>query len=215
VPAFQLAESCEFEMPVEQIESLLFVSARRIDCLVARATGRALALAVLSAQMKLESGQKHQCSIRPALPSTDRKFLLKLLQLEIAAHPPPSAVMAFTLSAEAGQTSKVQLGLFAPPTPEPSKLDVTLARLKALVGADRVGSPVLDDTNRAGSFQIKAFAPNEKDVMPNAPYPRIALRRMRPPLGSPLILRLLAPRYIDSVRSAIIPGCGDSGQKKV
>lgn len=181
-PAFQLAESCEFEMPVEQIESLLFVSARMIDCLVARATGRALALAVLSAQMKLENGQKHQCLIRPALPSTDRKFLLKLLQLEIAAHPPPSALMALTLSAEAGQTSKVQLGLFAPPTPEPSRLDVTLARLKALVGTDRVGSPVLDDTNRAGSFQIKAFAPNEKDVTSNAPYPRIALRRMRPPL---------------------------------
>jgi protein ImuB len=182
VQAFPLAESCEFEMPVEQIESLLFVSARMIDCLVDRAKGRALALAALSAQMKLENGQEHQCSIRPALPSIDRKFLLKLLQLQIAAHPPPSAVMALTLSAEAGQTSKVQLGLFALPTPEPTKLDVTLARLKALVGANRVGSPVIDDTNRASSFQMKAFAPDERAAASSAPYPRVALRRMRPPL---------------------------------
>jgi hypothetical protein len=69
--------------------------------------------------------------IRPALPSIDRKFLLKLLQLEIAAHPPQAAVLSFTLTAEGGQSSKVQLGLFAPQTPEPSRLDVTIARLKA------------------------------------------------------------------------------------
>jgi protein ImuB len=72
--------------------------------------------------------------IRPALPTVDRKFLLKLLQLEIAAHPPPAAVLSLTLSAEAGQSSKVQLGLFAPQTPEPSRLDVTIARLKAIAG---------------------------------------------------------------------------------
>jgi protein ImuB len=193
VPAFQLSESCEFEMPVEQIESLLFVSARMIDCLVGRATGRALALAVLTAQMKLEGGQEHLCSIRPALASVDRKFLLKLLQLEIAAHPPPAAVMALTLSAEAGLTSKVQLGLFAPPTPEPSKLDVTLARLKALVGSDRVGSPALDDTHHAGQFRMERFAPDENIASAIAAYPRVALRRMRPSLPVRVELRGMRP----------------------
>ena len=107
--------------------------------------------------MELEGGRAHRLSIRPALPSMDRKFLLKLLQLEIAANPPPAAVVSLTLSAEAGQSSKVQLGLFAPQTPEPSRLDVTLARLKAIVGDDRVGSPVLEDTHRAGSFRMEGF----------------------------------------------------------
>jgi protein ImuB len=182
VPAFQLREFSEFEGPVEQIESLLFVSARMIDCLVERAGGRALSLAVLAAHMKLENGQEHRCSIRPALPSVDRKFLLKLLQLELAAHPPPCAVLTLTLSAEAGQSSKVQLGLFAPPTPEPSRLDVTLARLKALVGAERVGSPGLDDSHRAGSFRMENFAPDGKSSASRATHPRLALRRMRPPV---------------------------------
>ncbi|MGA3032353.1 MAG: hypothetical protein ABSD70_03675 [Terracidiphilus sp.] len=157
-PEFTLEEFCEFEAPVEQIDSLLFVGARMIDCLVTRAAGRALALRSLKAEMRLEGGAAHSVTIRPAIPSADRKFLLKLLQLEIGAHPPQAAVVALTLRAEAGQTSKVQLGLFTPQTPEPSRLDVTLARLRTLVGEERVGSPVLEDTHRAGSFRMEGFA---------------------------------------------------------
>jgi len=48
--------------------------------------------------------------------------------------------------------------LFAPQTPEPSRLDVTLARLRAMVGEERVGSPVLKDTHRAGGFRMERFA---------------------------------------------------------
>jgi hypothetical protein len=108
--------------------------------------------------MTLAGGTQHKRVIRPALPSIDRKFLLKLLQLEIAAHPPQAAVLSFTLTAEAGQSSKVQLGLFAPQMPEPSRLDVTIARSKAIAGEDRVGSPVLEDTCRSGGFRIEGFS---------------------------------------------------------
>ena len=47
-PEFSLEEFCDFETPVEQIDSLLFIGARMIDCLVARAAGRALSLASLT-----------------------------------------------------------------------------------------------------------------------------------------------------------------------
>ena len=144
---FALDEFCEFEAPVEQIDSLLFVGARMIDCLVTRAAGRALALRALTAEMALERGGTHCIAIRPAVPSTDRRFLLKLLQLEIGAHPPQAAVVSLTLHAEAGAQNKMQLGLFAAQTPEPSRLDVTLARLRAMVGEERVGSPILEDTH--------------------------------------------------------------------
>src|SRR6202035_1070189 len=147
-PEFALKEYCEFETSVEQMDSLLFIGARMIYSLVARAADRALSLAVLTARMKLEGGQYHEHLLRPAIPSTDQKFLLKLLQLEIAAHPPQAAVLAFELSAEAGHCNTMQLGLFTPQTPEPSRLDVTLARIKAMVGTDRVGAPVLDGTHR-------------------------------------------------------------------
>ena len=188
---FALEEFCEFETPVKQIDSLLFVGARMIDCLATRAAGRALALRSLTVEMGLEGGGTHGCAIRPAVPTIDRKFLLKLLQLEIGAHPPQAAVVRLALRAEAGAQSKVQLGLFAPQTPEPSRLDVTLARLRAMVGEERVGSPVLEDTHRADGFQMEEFlipgpqmqgtggTRKRGEAEMEAP-PRMALRRVRP-----------------------------------
>ncbi len=181
--AFSLREFCEFEAPVEQMDSLLFVGARMMDSLALRAATRAMSLASVTVDLELEGKRAHRLMIRPALPSVDRKFLLKLLQLEIAAHPPPAAVLSLSLSAEAGQSAKVQLGLFAPQTPEPSRLDVTIARLKAIAGEDRVGSPVLEDTHHAGSFRMTGFTaehPHEKET---EGQPRMALRRLRPPLA--------------------------------
>ncbi|MGA7342585.1 MAG: DNA polymerase Y family protein [Terracidiphilus sp.] len=211
-PALSLEEFCEFETPVEQMDSLLFIGARMIDCLVARAEGHALSLAVLTVAMKLEGKRIHRRILRPAVPSTDRKFLLKLLQLEMGAHPPEAAVVALTIGAEAGQSSKVQLGLFAPQMPEPSRLDVTLARLKAMVGEECVGSPVLEDTHRRGSFRLEGFAvfgetsaqvravPGPKigtwgtqgtqlETMPA----RMALRRVRPPSPVWIVQRAMKP----------------------
>jgi protein ImuB len=177
---FQLREQIEFETHIEQLDSLLFIGANMINALVTRAVVRALSLATLTVEMSLEGPCAYKRVIRPAIPSNDRKFLLKLLQLEVAAHPPQAAVAALTLTAEAGQQSKVQLGLFAPQTPEPSRLDVTLARLKAMVGTDRVGSPVLRNTHRPGYFEMQEFKIGDPDA-PVDMKPRTSLRRMRPP----------------------------------
>jgi protein ImuB len=193
---FSLREFSAFDTPVEDSASLLFIGTRMIDCLAARASSRALALASLTVNMQLEGNQTYQRIIRPALPTIDRKFLLKLLQLEIAAHPPQAAIHSITLTAEAGQSSKVQLGLFAPQTPEPSRLDVTIARLKAIAGDDRVGSPVLEDTHRPASFRMQEFRVNEVPRMEPShasATPRLALRRMRPPLPVRVQLSALQP----------------------
>ena len=198
---FTLKELFEFETPVEQMDSLLLIGSRMIDCLVERAATRALSLASLTVEMSLEGGRKHKRVIRPALPSVDRKFLLKLLQLEIAAHPPQAAVLSLTLTAEAGQSSKVQLGLFAPQMPEPSRLDVTIARLKAIAGEERVGSPVLEDSHRSGSFRMEGFAVTGASVASKANKPRTALRRMRPPVPVRVKMRAAKPAaFRDSER---------------
>ena len=196
-PEFSLREFCAFETPVEQIDSILFIGARMIECLATRAATHALSLASLTVEMQLDGGHSWQRTIRPALPTTDRKFLLKLLQLEIGAQPPQSAVLSLTLSAQAGQSSKVQLGLFTPPTPEPSRLDVTIARLKAIAGEDRVGCPVLEDTHRPGSFRMENFTvanPTKAQAVIEAPpQPRMALRRIRPPTQVRVQLESLKP----------------------
>ncbi len=221
---FTLEEFCEFEAPVEQIDSLLFVGARMIDCLATRAAGRALALRSLTAEMGLDGGRTHGCAIRPAVPTIDRKFLLKLLQLEIGAKPPQAAVVRLTLRAEAGAQSKVQLGLFAPQTPEPSRLDVTLARLRAMVGEERVGSPVLEDTHRADGFRMEGFAIASQQVSRSASRQvseadndgrsRMALRRVRPARAVRVTLSpIIAAR--DAVRMVSHPGDKNKGVARV
>jgi protein ImuB len=191
--SFELKEHIEFETHVEQLDSLLFISANMINNLVSRAAARALSLATITVQMCLENHLTYQRVIRPAIPSNERKFLLKLLQLEIAAHPPQAAITSLTLTAEAGQQSNVQLGLFAPQTPEPSRLDVTLARLKALVGDDHVGSAVLNDTYRSGSFEMENFSIASQPSLRLDATVRISLRRLRPPRSLRVQIHLHKP----------------------
>lgn len=180
-PKVQLKEYCEFEPPIDQMDSLLFVAAPMLDSLASRASRRALLLAHLNIVTHLENKQAHTLTISPALPTIDRKFLLKLLQIELSAHPPPSAVIAFTMEAEVGHGSKVQLGLFSPQLPESARLDITLARLKAIVGEDMVGSPILTDSNRGDEFRMEAFTITQPGTAIAIQKPRMALRRMRPP----------------------------------
>ncbi len=190
---FELKEHVTFETNIELLDSLMFIAANMISSLVTRSTSRALSLATLSVHMDLENNLTYQRVIRPAIPSNDRKFLLKLLQLEIEAHPPQAVIRSLTLTAEARQQSKVQLGLFAPQIPEPSRLDVTIARLKALVGDDRVGSPRLIDTHRSDSFVMESFSVISQTAPRQDKNVRISLRRMRPPQPIRMHLQFAKP----------------------
>jgi protein ImuB len=204
----ELKEHIEFETHVEQLDALLFIGAHMIGNLVSRASCRALSLASIHIEMSLERSLQYKRLIQPAIPSVDRKFLLKLLQLELAAHPPQAAVIFLTLTADAGRQSKIQLGLFAPQAPEPSRLDVTLARLKAMIGSDRVGSPALLDSHCPGNFQMHDFSV----INPTRPTQQTtttctSLRRIRPPhplsmqihSGKPIVFRDGPSRFEVSV----------------
>ena len=182
-PVDALEEYVAFDAPVELLDSLLFVLQPMLDQLLARAQLRALALSRLTVTLTLDNKQEHCVQVRPAVPSEDKKLLLKLLHLEMIAHPPADAVSAVRLAAEAAPLSKVQLGLFSPQLPEPSRLDVTLARLRALIGEDRVGRAVLDDSHRADSFRIEPFTviDNTQVAQTEPGTAQTAPRRMRPP----------------------------------
>lgn len=181
---FALEEFFEFDAPVELLESLLFVLNPMVEQLILRAGAHTLALAAIHATFSLEGNAEHKTSIRPALPTQDRQSLLKLLQLDLAAHPPPAAVLEIMLRAEPGPVSKVQLGLFSPQSPEPMHLEVTLARIAAIVGEGRVGKASLADTHKPDAHTIEKFVVNEKVVEHDASGRTVtpALRRLRPPL---------------------------------
>jgi protein ImuB len=87
----------------------------------------------------------------------DSKLFLKLLQLDLNAHPPGAPIVKIHLAAEPARPRSAQGGLFLPPSPEPEKLELTLARIAGLVGESRVGSPELLDTHRAEGFRMRRF----------------------------------------------------------
>jgi protein ImuB len=180
-PAFKLEERMELDTPVELLTSLLFVISVMLEQLILRAAGRALALATVTIHLSLENEAEHIRAVRPAVPSNDRELWIKLIHLDLEAHPPQAAILSLIVSAEAGCTSKVQLGLFSTQLPEPARLDVTLARLRAIVGENNVGRAVLNDTHRPNSYRLAPFS-----VPPGAvsdvviSQPRVVLRQLRP-----------------------------------
>jgi protein ImuB len=185
-PAFTLTERMDLDSPVEVLDALLFVVNLMLDQLIRRAIARVLALASVSITLTLEGGMTRSRCVRPALPTNDRQLWLKLLHLDLEAHPPQAAILAVALDAEPGSTSKVQLGLFTPQLPEPSRLDVTLARIRTIVGDENVGRAVLTDTHRPEGFRLDPFnlepfsvSSAQPPEIISAPL-RPAMRRLRP-----------------------------------
>jgi len=182
-PAFTLEEFLAFDAPIEILDSLLFVFGPMLDQLLARAQNHAFALASVTVKLGLDGGGEHERTIKPALPVLQRDVLLKLLHLDLQAHPPSAGVMSIFLHAEPGDRSKVQLGLFAPQLPEALRLDVTLARIAAMVGEERVGRARLLDTHRSDGFAMERFVVPERTAKQSAATRHaVALRRCRPPL---------------------------------
>lgn len=158
-PPLKLAEQMELDSPVELLDSLLFVIGAMLNQLIVRANARLVALAAVTITLTLDRCGTHARTVRPALPTNNKQLWIKLLHLDLEAHPPPSSVLAVALDAEPGATSKVQLGLFSPQLPEASRLDVTLARIRAIVGEENVGRAALLDTHAPEAFKIEAFKP--------------------------------------------------------
>jgi protein ImuB len=158
-----------------------------------------------SAQSAIDNRQSTICSSRPEkfhrtltlpLPMLDSKLFLKLLQLDLNAHPPGAPILKIHLAAEPARPRSAQGGLFLPPTPESEKLELTLTRIAGLVGESRAGSLELLDTHRAESFRMRRFMPGtgqEKQTSTTSEPAEdksavAALRMFRPPLRATVIM---------------------------
>jgi protein ImuB len=167
-PVFE--EAVELEYPIVLLEPLAFLLNRLLEQICARLASRALCTQELRLTLALESfssfnqqseisNQQFQRTLRLPLPMLDPKLFLKLLQLDLNAHPPGAPIVKIHLAAEPARRRSAQGGLFLPPSPEPEKLQLTLARIAALVGESRVGSLELLDTHRAEGFRMRSFVP--------------------------------------------------------
>jgi protein ImuB len=96
-----------------------------------------------------------------------------------------------------------QSGLFLPPSPEPEKLELTLARISGIVGEGSVGSLEILDTHHPHAFRMRRFAPTEPQrAEPHSKHSSessgaiTALRIFRPALRATVTLRHGKPSHI-------------------
>jgi len=223
-PPLVFEEAIELEYPLVLLEPLAFLLNRMLEQLCARLGARALATQELRLEMKLE--QFSHChpertafvsegsniifrrTLRLPVPLLDSKVFLKLLQLDLAAHPPAAPIREIHLSAEPARPRPAQNGLFLPSSPEPEKLELTLSRIAGIVGAQKSGSLQLQDTHRRNGFLMQHFAPEESP----APKPCstqstvTALRIFRPPARAAVTMRDGKPARLACAKHKLIEG---------
>jgi protein ImuB len=216
-PAVAFRESMELEEPVELLEPLVFLLNRLLEQVTARLLTRSLATDHVQVNLTLEAQDDRQLTASPApsgpaplyqrtlklpTPTQDKNVLLKLLHLDLEEHPPQAPVKKVLVEAISAHVRFGQGGLFQPIAPEPAKLEITMARLRAVVGDQdeqgrgRVGFPKVIDTHKPDSFQVLLFDPERKEPKPRmaaSSTPRFVLRRFRPPLNARVELDRAVP----------------------
>jgi protein ImuB len=83
-------------------------------------------------------------------PTRDVKLLLKVMEHSLEREPPDEPIAKIRLELVPTEPRRVQHGLFTPAAPEPEKLELTLGKIRGLVGEKNVGYPELFDTYRPG-----------------------------------------------------------------
>jgi protein ImuB len=237
-PPLVFEEAIELEYPLVLLEPLACWLSRMLEQLCARLRARALTTQELRLALELQNGHSVEVAefpsdqdrrghpfpqdskrwfhrtLRLPVPLLDSQAFLKLLQLDLKAHPPGAPIHKIHLAAEPTRPRAAQNGLFLPPSPEPEKLELTLAKIAGIVGGDRVGSLALLDTHRPAGFRMQPFVMREspsgsgrnQENLHNSPPEReerstelvTALRMFRPPLAASVTVREGKPTYVSS-----------------
>jgi len=187
-------DEIELDYPVDLLEPLAFLLARMINGLATRLATRGLATDELRLRLSLEDRTTHERTLRLPVPSLDTKAFLKLMQLDLEQHPPLALVVKLWMSVNPVKPRAAQTGLYIPIAPEPVKLELTLARIRAIVGEDRVGSPELLNTHRPDAFRLSPLHHAAPPVR-TAPA-RLALRIFRPPRPAQVTLASGQPGFV-------------------
>jgi protein ImuB len=184
-PPAVLQEGTNLEWPLVSLEPFLFAGRAALDRLCRRLEDRGLACVRLEIELRLEPEGDQTRSLDLPAPTRDTKTLLTLVRLDLEAHPPGAPVVGFTFSAHPDRPREAQLSLDGPTALSPDKLATTLARLFALLGPGRVGSPRPVDGHAPERFGLVEYAPPPppgKRREPRAGRGLLAVRVLRPPV---------------------------------
>lgn len=197
-PSSEFVESFEFEEPIETLESLTFILNRLIQQACSRLRSRALATNEFRLTLELEVRQRlrnvkgkerYERVWKLPLPVQDGKVLFRLTHLDLEAITFSAPIKRATIQLVPVKPRFAQADLFIPAAPEAEQLEITLARIRSVVGSvDEngivcVGSPKLLDTHKPDSFTVEPFSslPKKRQTY-CACLPVLSLHVFRPAL---------------------------------
>jgi protein ImuB len=181
-PETTYVDRIELDHPVSLLEPLLFLIARLLNDQCARLLSNAMAANEVVIRLELEDRAEHIRTLRLPVPMRESKSLLKLLQMDLEAHPPTAPTTALSLVLKPVHPRTVQTGIFLPITPAPDKLELTLARIRGIVGENNVGIPQLLNTHHPQPFRLMPGLPTPHRQSPI--QGRQAFRFFHPPLSA-------------------------------
>jgi protein ImuB len=166
VPEERFEQALDLEWPIEGLEPLSFVLGRLIEPLAAHLDRRGRGAAVLHVRLHLVTRTVHERALQLPAPMKDARTLRTLALLDLESHPPAAAIDRVVVAVDPTPARVLQFSLLTRPLPSPEQISTLMARLSALMGEGRCGSPAAVDTWQPGAFAMKPFAPESTETGP-------------------------------------------------
>src|SRR5881396_3151515 len=194
-PPESFEESFEFEHEIETAEPLLFMLRRFLEQLAVRLSGIYFVAKELTLRITFTNKQQYERWFKIPQPTNDVDLLFRMFQTHLENFKSEYPIVAVALSAQPIKPAKEQFGLFETTLRNPSQLSETLARLSALLGAERVGTPFLQETHRPDAFRLEPFTWAVESAVPSGESSHAlrtahatAVRRFRPAVAASVFL---------------------------
>ena len=151
-------EAFEFENEIETSEPLLFMLRRFLQQFSVRLGALHLVASELQLQITFSDKSSYRHQFKIPEPTNNVEVLFRMLHTHLENFTSASPILAVALQAEATKPSFEQFHLFETALRDPARLTETLARLAGLLGAERVGTPVVEETHRPDAFRMEPFS---------------------------------------------------------
>lgn len=135
--------SSEFDFRVEDFEQLIFILSTGVEKILTAAAQCGSSTEHIHITLRLNKNVEKSYDIKLSFPTLNRKFWQTIISLRIGNDPPESEIVAMSLTAHFTKQRSVQRGMFASTRPEPEALQLTVDKIKRLLGDKNVGVPVL------------------------------------------------------------------------
>lgn len=195
------AEAIELEHEVETLEPLFFLLRRFIEQLATRLEAAYRVVATLELRLTFREGAAYVREFRIPAPTRDVEVLFRVLSTHLESVHAEAPIIGVALSARPARQEHKQFQLFESGLRDPNKFFETLARLHALLGNDRVGTPVIEDTFRPDAFHLETPRFDETLASTASVPPGPPLQRYRPPLPADVQVLKGRPAHVFSEKA--------------